>query len=389
MPVLRAIRRLLTPPETRWGTAFVLGIGGLAGIIFWGGFNTAMEATNSMEFCISCHEMRENVHAEYVETIHYRNASGVRAICSDCHVPEAWGAKVVRKVWATRELYHHLAGSIDTAEKFEAHRATMAKRVWAQMEANDSRECRNCHSEVATDFAAHADPEGARQMQEGLAAGETCISCHKGIAHRLPDLTTGYLAMYEALQREACDGAPGAGLVYSLDAKDMFLGGTGGPADGRLLPATALQVLGRDGDRLHLRLEGWQQEGAERVIYARQGQRILSAVLRPAAIAAIERSEAQPDPETGLVWSRVALEFWSPAEGLVADPDALWAYGAEMYQASCSTCHSLHDPRQFLANQWIGNLKAMERFITLDDDRERFLLKYLQFHARDAAEAAE
>ena len=33
----------------------------IAGIIFWGGFNTAMDATNELEFCISCHEMKDNV----------------------------------------------------------------------------------------------------------------------------------------------------------------------------------------------------------------------------------------------------------------------------------------------------------------------------------------
>ena len=30
----------------------------VVGIIFWGGFNTAMEATNTTEFCINCHEMQ-------------------------------------------------------------------------------------------------------------------------------------------------------------------------------------------------------------------------------------------------------------------------------------------------------------------------------------------
>lgn len=29
----------------------------IIGIILWGGFNTAMEATNTETFCISCHEM--------------------------------------------------------------------------------------------------------------------------------------------------------------------------------------------------------------------------------------------------------------------------------------------------------------------------------------------
>jgi cytochrome c-type protein NapC len=33
----------------------ILAVGVAAGIILWGGFNTAMEATNTMTFCISCH----------------------------------------------------------------------------------------------------------------------------------------------------------------------------------------------------------------------------------------------------------------------------------------------------------------------------------------------
>ncbi len=64
--------------------------GGVLGVIFWGGFNTAMEATNTEAFCISCHEMEENVYQEYQDTIHYSNRTGVRATCPDCHVPKEW-----------------------------------------------------------------------------------------------------------------------------------------------------------------------------------------------------------------------------------------------------------------------------------------------------------
>ncbi|WP_197479664.1 NapC/NirT family cytochrome c, partial [Oleiphilus sp. HI0132] len=78
----------------------------LVGVIFWGGFNTAMEQTNTLEFCISCHEMEDNVYKEYQSTIHYTNRSGVRASCSDCHVPDPWVHKVVRKIKASNELWH-------------------------------------------------------------------------------------------------------------------------------------------------------------------------------------------------------------------------------------------------------------------------------------------
>ena len=117
----------------------------IVGVIFWGGFNTAMEVTNTMEFCISCHEMEENVYQEYKKTIHYSNRSGVRATCSDCHVPDPWVHKVVRKVQASNEVLHKVLGSIDTPEKFDKKRLTLAKNVWHAMKATDSRECRNCH----------------------------------------------------------------------------------------------------------------------------------------------------------------------------------------------------------------------------------------------------
>ena len=70
-------------------TLVVFFVGILSGIIFWGGFHTVVEETNSLAFCISCHEMTP-VYEEYKASVHYKNAAGVRAICSDCHVPREW-----------------------------------------------------------------------------------------------------------------------------------------------------------------------------------------------------------------------------------------------------------------------------------------------------------
>ena len=167
----------------------LLFVGFIAGIIFWGGFNTAMEATNTETFCISCHEMEENVYKEYQDSIHYSNGSGVRATCPDCHVPKPWVHKVVRKIQATNELYHKALGSIDTPEKFEAKRLKLAQNVWKAMKETDSRECRNCHDYESMDYTKQ-QRRGVQQHIEGFDNGETCIDCHKGIAHSLP-------AMYE------------------------------------------------------------------------------------------------------------------------------------------------------------------------------------------------
>ncbi len=91
----------------------------VAGIIFWGGFNTAMEATNTLNFCISCHEMEDYVYKEYQGTIHDVNRSGVGAVCSDCHVPKDWTHKILRKIRASKELWGKLMGTIDTPEKLD------------------------------------------------------------------------------------------------------------------------------------------------------------------------------------------------------------------------------------------------------------------------------
>lgn len=163
----------------------ILLIGVAIGIIFWGGFNTAMEATNTETFCISCHEMEVNVYEEYTDTIHYTNRTGVRATCPDCHVPKDWVHKFVRKVRATNELYHHFMGTVDTPEKFEEKRFELAQHVWSSMKDTDSRECRNCHDYESMDFGKQ-EGRSMDRHEEGFEEGLTCIDCHKGVAHSLP-----------------------------------------------------------------------------------------------------------------------------------------------------------------------------------------------------------
>lgn len=181
------IKKLKKPATSSLG--FILIVGFIAGIVFWGGFNTAMEATNTETFCISCHEMEENVYREYQNTIHYSNRSGVRATCPDCHVPKPWIHKMIRKIKASNELYHKALGSIDTPEKFEAKRLQLAQNVWKSMKETDSRECRNCHDFDSMDYTKQ-QRRAIDQHVKGFDKGETCIDCHKGIAHSSP-------AMYE------------------------------------------------------------------------------------------------------------------------------------------------------------------------------------------------
>ncbi len=179
------IWKVLQQPSARYSLGSLLLVGFLTGIIFWGGFNTAMEATNTETFCISCHEMKDNVYQEYRRTIHYSNRTGVRATCPDCHVPKDWTHKLVRKIQASNELLHKALGSINTPEKFNAKRLELATHVWQSMQATDSRECRNCHDYSSMDYSVQGQ-RASRIHQQGFDKGETCIDCHKGIAHSLP-----------------------------------------------------------------------------------------------------------------------------------------------------------------------------------------------------------
>ncbi|SMH39595.1 NapC/NirT family cytochrome c [Maritimibacter sp. HL-12] len=186
---LRWFWNVLWAPAGTLGLGFLTLGGFIGGVIFWGAFNTALEITNTEEFCISCHEMEANVYEEMSRTIHFSNRSGVRASCPACHVPHEWTDKIARKMQASKEVWGHVFGTISTREKFLDHRLVMAKREWARLKANDSLECRNCHSDVAMDLSRQA-PRAAEIHTEYLLSGErTCIDCHKGIAHDLPDMT--------------------------------------------------------------------------------------------------------------------------------------------------------------------------------------------------------
>jgi len=178
--------RTMSSPSKYFSIGF-LSLGGFVmGILFWGAFNTAMEFTNTELFCTSCHEP---IYQELQSTIHFTNRSGVRAICSSCHVPHDWTDKIARKMQASKEVWAWMVGTIDTPEKLEARRRTLAEHEWARLEANDSLECRNCHEFEYMDFTWQSQ-RAVDQHSTALADGDkTCIDCHKGIAHRLPDMT--------------------------------------------------------------------------------------------------------------------------------------------------------------------------------------------------------
>jgi cytochrome c-type protein NapC len=179
---------ILSTPATTLSLGFLTLGGFLGGVIFWGAFNTALELTNTEQFCISCHEMEANVYEELTRTIHFSNRSGVRASCPDCHVPHEWTDKIARKMQASKEVWGKIFGTINTRRKFLEYRRELAEHEWARLKANDSLECRNCHSSVAMDLSKQTERAATIHTRYLLSGEATCIDCHKGIAHELPNM---------------------------------------------------------------------------------------------------------------------------------------------------------------------------------------------------------
>ncbi len=374
-------------PSTRWGTGIVAVCGAIIALVLWAGFDKALEHTNRTEFCVSCHEMNANSYQEYQKTVHFRNPSGVRAGCPDCHVPKSFGPKLMAKFKASRDVWGHLTGIIDTPEKYEDHRLEMATRVWRYMESTNSRECRSCHDFPAMDVGKQR-AEAQKMHPTAIKDNETCISCHKGIAHTLPDMSGSYKKMFEALEKQATAEGAKADVLYPIKEIPIYAEKDMGKTGGTILPATALKVLERSGDVLKVSLSGWQQDGVNSAVYARRGKRIFEAALTSSMVERLQASEAETDPETDLVWRKVSLEGWVKKDALVSKLQPIWDYGAEMYSANCNTCHKSAAPDHNLANQWNGVVEAMQRFVTIDKQQNRFMVKYLQMHASDVGGAA-
>ena len=178
--------RRLRSPSARYSVIALLVIGGLAGFMATAGTQVMVAVTGTDKFCgAACHSMQW-VAKEHQASIHASNASGVKAACHDCHIPHDYPYLLYYKAKAgIKDVIGELRGVIDTEEKFQANRKSMAEHVWAEYRANDSLACRHCHQfskEVLVKQNEFAQPIHA-QVLEGKG---TCIDCHKGVAHQPP-----------------------------------------------------------------------------------------------------------------------------------------------------------------------------------------------------------
>lgn len=361
---------------------WLLFAGALVGVFLLAGTTAVMDKTSDTEFCISCHSMQQPL-AEYQGSIHFQNAKGIRADCADCHVPHQPLDYLKTKVMALKDVWGEAIGKIDTPEKYESHKLAMAQSVWETMKKNDSATCRACHSFEAMDVLAQST-EARQQHPAAIKNGETCIDCHKGVAHILPDMSDLAASGAAELANAAAHTPANATTLYSTATQPFWLSEDNKQhSTGNLMPSTELSVVKHEGEMIEADVNGWQQDGVKEVFYAAEGKRILSVLLGEEARKRIKTLDTTTDTGTGLTWNRVTLRIWVPKQQFIDKREPLWSYAAGMMSANCTGCHGLTALDRFNANQWIGVVKGMAPRTSLSQEQLRVLTQYVQQHASD------
>lgn len=362
-----------------------LALGAVLGWAVLGGTVAALHYTSSTEFCVSCHTM-EQPYQEYQGSVHFSNAKGIRAECSDCHIPPTPVDYVMRKIGASKDVYHEfVTGRIDTPEKYEAHRQEMAETVWARFRENDSATCRSCHSYEAMEQ--YAQSRDAAQMHRyAQENGETCINCHKGVAHFAPEVELDSGA-FDELVAQAQHTPRDAAQVYpvqpmalkALDADQSL---------GTVQPTTALQVIESDGEQQRtVRLTGYQMKGAEQVLYRALGQRAVIGMLTDAGQKALEASAYEADVY-GNEWRSVVLKA-KIDQPVLSTLAPVWDYAETLDNVYCSTCHAKIPADHYTVNAWGPVAKSMGARTDISKANLEILTQYFQHHAKDVAHEQE
>ncbi len=388
--MLKKFWSIVSKPSVHLSFGFLTIGGFVAGIIFWGGFNTALEATNTEEFCIGCHEMADNVYVELQDTVHWKNNSGVRATCPDCHVPHNWTDKIARKMQASKEVYGAIFGNINTREKFLEKCGELAQHEWDRFTANNSLECKNCHNYNSMDFDSMSE-RAQVQMKMAAERDQSCIDCHKGIAHELPENMNSGEGTLAKLEEMATSGYKKGETYYSVRQLPMFTNAELSEEAGQLNAATAVKVLDIKGDAIQVEIDGWRKtKGFGRVLFEDFAMNINDGFLTKEVAqndSIMQKGETKEDDLTGLPWQKVSITLWMRNGSLTDSRDTLWQFAKTTYDTACSVCHTQPAENHFDTNTWPGMFNGMLSFVNLDGDTQALVLKYLQKHSSDFSDA--
>ena len=199
-------------------------------------------------------------------------------------------------------------------------------------------------------------------------------------------LTLGLLLILPWAQ---VNSATKAETAYTTRQVPFFLSDAeNAKAAGRLDIATQLEILGRKGEWLHVKITGWYQDGGKRVIFEKPGKRILALILKKSAVSHLQRLRTIILQETEITWHKAEMTGFIKDTELESGISKLWEKAEELFSTRCTVCHQRRIPDKYTINQWRSLLKVMGPRTGLPKANQQLILKYLQYQARDANELA-
>lgn len=252
------------------------------------------------------------------------------------------------------------------------------------MSANGSAECKACHSYDRMQFDKMS--ETARNaMMRAAETDQSCIDCHKGIAHHLPKSSNEN----KKSKGLSSDSLTAEKTYYTQNNVPFFFDEELKQEIGYLESGVPVHFVKTTPKADLIELRMWRKDkGFGRIWYNQFGKNITDAVLTKEFMSLDNEPKYQvlesiDDPITGLTWQKVKLQVWIERSQLIEDIDSLWAKAEETYKTQCSTCHKQPDVKHFDSNTWIGLFNGMVGFTNIDQQTGKRVLRYLQMHSSD------
>ncbi|MEH6452897.1 MAG: NapC/NirT family cytochrome c, partial [Psychromonas sp.] len=282
-------------------------------------------------------------------------------------------------------------GTINTREKFLEKRGELAQHEWDRFSANNSLECKNCHNYDSMDFEQMSE-RAQVQMKMAAERDQSCIDCHKGIAHKLPENMNSGEGTLAKLEEMATSGYQTGQSYYSVRQLPLFTDKDLSTEAGQLNAATEVTILAVEGDAIKVEIDAWRKtKGFGRVMFEDFAMNINDGFLTKEVAQSdefMEQGESKEDDLTGLPWQKVSVELWMRNGSLTDSQETLWAFAKTTYDSSCSVCHTQPAESHFDTNTWPGMFNGMLSFVNLDGDTQALVLKYLQKHSSDFSDEA-
>ncbi|MCD8213155.1 MAG: cytochrome C [Campylobacter sp.] len=177
----------------------------------------------------------------------------------------------------------------------------------------------------------------------------------------------------------ACSLLGASEFMYSDKVKSVYADATGGTQIGRLLPTNGVKILAKEGGRVKIEVEGYQNPAVPNVIYFSDSQRVFTVAFAKTAKIDVKVVKKGKDGK----WDRVKTVVYTEDGDFVDDVKPMLARAAETYKNSCGVCHGLHETTHYKANQWPNLLKSMLSRTAIEKKDEWLVIEYLQKHSSD------